>query len=230
MATMFEQLMELPLFRGVTHQSLAQIVGEAKFHFEKYQTGDIIVRSGEECVSITFVISGSVRYTIKNEKVQLTIAQTLPAPSVISPDFLFGLYTTYPGEAVALEDTSILRISKADYIKILNTDPVFLFNYLNVVSANAQKSLRGILSFTTGDIAERLAVWFLVVAQPGSTDISLRCTKEDLSSLLGVSNEVLVEGVRTMKEMGLLDYSNNEMFVRSRSNIQYYLQRNIELK
>lgn len=33
---MFEILMNLPLFRGVSHEKLAQVVGEAKFHFLKY--------------------------------------------------------------------------------------------------------------------------------------------------------------------------------------------------
>ena len=39
MSSMFEILMNLPLFRGVSHEKLAQVVGEAKFHFLKYPAG-----------------------------------------------------------------------------------------------------------------------------------------------------------------------------------------------
>ncbi len=57
MASMFEILMNLPLFRGVSHEKLAQVVGEAKFHFLKYPAGELVVREGESCTHIAFVIS-----------------------------------------------------------------------------------------------------------------------------------------------------------------------------
>ena len=34
--SMFELLMELPLFKGVSLNTLSQVVGENKFHFLKY--------------------------------------------------------------------------------------------------------------------------------------------------------------------------------------------------
>lgn len=40
---MFELLMDLPLFRGVSHTRLAQVVGEAKFHFLKYPEGETLI-------------------------------------------------------------------------------------------------------------------------------------------------------------------------------------------
>ena len=44
MPTMFEQLMNLPLFRGASHEKLAQIVGQTKLHFLKYPEGETIIR------------------------------------------------------------------------------------------------------------------------------------------------------------------------------------------
>ena len=58
MSSMFEILMDLPLFRGVTRARLAQTVGEAKFHFLKFPAGEPIVRADEPCAHLTFIISG----------------------------------------------------------------------------------------------------------------------------------------------------------------------------
>ena len=157
MSSMFELLMNLPLFRGASHTRLAQTVGEAKFHFLKYPAGETIIRAGDSCTHLTFVISGSVRSTIVNNTGRFAVGQTLTAPAVIAPDFLFGRTTSYPCTVDALETTGILKISKSDYIRILYSDQVYMFNYLNTLSVNAQKSMVGILSLTGGAIDERIA-------------------------------------------------------------------------
>ena len=66
MSSMFELLMNLPLFRGVSRSRIAEVVGSAKFHFLKYPKGETVVRAGEECTHLAFVISGSVRSEISN--------------------------------------------------------------------------------------------------------------------------------------------------------------------
>lgn len=164
--SMFELLMDLPLFKGVSLNTISQVVGEAKFHFLKYPEGETIIREHEPCTHLTFVIAGSVRLTTVNANGRFAVSQTLRAPAVIAPDFLYGRVTSYPCHVMALDDVSILKISKADYAKILTTDPVFMFNYLNTLSVNAQKSVEGILSLTTGEIDERIAFWIIALTQP----------------------------------------------------------------
>lgn len=219
MATMFETLMDLPLFQGATLQKLSDVVGQAKFHFLKYPAEEIIIRAHEPCHHLTFVLSGSVRISTYNANGRFAIAQTLKAPAVISPDFLFGMVTQYPGTVMALDDVSILKISKADFINILESDRVFLFNYLNMLSVNAQKSIEGILSLTTGEIDERIAFWIIALTQPGSTDIRLTCRKRDICSLFGVPRAIFNAGLEDMRQRSLLDFTANELIITDRAEM-----------
>lgn len=228
MASMFELLMELPLFKGVSRTRLAQTVGEAKFHFLKYPQGEVIVRAGDPCTHLTFVISGKVRSTIVNHNGRFAVGSTLEAPAVVAPDFLFGRFTTYPGTVEALESTGILKISKNDYVNILNSDPVFLFNFLNILSMNAQKAMEGILSLTKGDIDERIAFWIIATTQRGSSDIRLTCRKRDLCSLFGVQRTTFEAAMQSMKERGLIDYTSDELVVHDRRAMLELLERNSE--
>ena len=228
MATMFEQLMELPLFRGISHAQISDIVGQTKLHFLKYPAGETIIRAGEECKHLTFIIGGKVRSTIVNANGRFSVCQTLAAPNVIAPDFLFGRYTQFPGTITAIDDVSILKITKQDYTRILTSDSVFMFNYLNTLSANAQKALEGILSLTTGDIDERIAFWISALTQPGSTDIVLTCRKRDLCSLFGVQRAVFDAGLLSMKERGLIEFTANEFTVVDRKKLLDLLHNNHE--
>lgn len=224
MSSMFELLMNLPLFRGASHTRLAQTVGEAKFHFLKYPAGETIIRAGDPCTHLTFVISGSVRSTIVNNTGRFAVGQTLTAPAVIAPDFLFGRTTSYPCTVDALETTGILKISKADYIKILYSDQVYMFNYLNTLSVNAQKSMVGILSLTGGAIDERIAFWIIALSQPGGTDIRLTCRARDLCSLFGVQRATFDAALNEMKSKGLLEFTNRELMIKDREGLVNLLE------
>lgn len=228
MTSMFELLMDLPLFRGVSHSRLADIVGEAKFHFLKYPKGETAIRAGDACDHITFVISGSVRSTIENDSGRFAVSQTLTAPAVIAPDFMFGRYTRYPCTVETLEPTGILKISKQDFISILDSDKIFLFNYLNMLSVNAQKSTKGIMSLTNGVIDERIAFWIIALTQPDGTDIKLSCKKRDLCSLFGVQRATFEAGLSSMKERNLIDYTNKEISIYSRQALLRLLETAVE--
>lgn len=219
MDSMYEILLGLPLFKGVSRERLSEVIGSAKFHFLKYLPNDTIVSAGEPCTHIKFIISGSIRLTIANNDSRFLVSQTLSAPDVIAPECLFGTVTSYPCSGVAIEPTGILQISKADYLKILNMDQIFLFNYLNILSMNAQKATHGILAITTGDLEERIAVWILALTQRRSTDITLACRQRSLYSLFGVQRTSLKATLESLQERDIITYSSSEIRVKSRQSL-----------
>lgn len=219
MDSMYEILMGLPLFNGVSYNRISEVVGSTKFHFLKYLAGEQIVQAGEPCTHIKFIISGSARVTIENSDGRFKVSQTLSKPDVISPEFLFGRATHYPCTATAIESTGILQISKQDYVKILNSDPIFLFNFLNLLSMNAQKAIDGVLALTTGSLEERIAFWIVALTQRGGKDIVLSCRQRDLYALFGVQRTSFIGTLDNMKSRGLIDYNQHEIRINSRADM-----------
>ncbi len=224
-SSMYEILMGLPLFNGVSRDCISQIIEKYKFHFLKYLPGEQIVMVGETCTHIKFVISGSVRSKIENADGRFKVSQTLIAPEVIAPEFLFGKATQYPCTVTAIESTGILQISKAEYMEILKSDQIFMFNLLNILSMNAQRSIEGILSMTTGSLEERIAFWITALTQNGGTDIVLTCKQRDLYSLFGVQRTSFIAALEKMKEKGIIEYDSVEMRVSSRRALLDIIER-----
>lgn len=219
MDSMYEILKGLPLFHGASTERISDIVGKAKFHFLKYLSGERIIAAGDQCSHVKFVISGEVRSTISNSTEKFKVSQTLQSPSVIAPEFLFGRATVYPCNVDALTDVGILQISKNDYINILNRDHVFLYNFLNILSMNAQKSVDGVLALSSGDLEERIAFWIVALTQRNGTDIKVTCRQRDLYSLFGVQRSSFIATLESMKQRGIIDYSQNEISVISREEL-----------
>lgn len=228
MDTMYEILMGLPLFKGVSYQRISHVVERTKFHFLKYLDGEAMVTAGEPCTHIKFLISGAARVVISNSDGRFKVAQTLNAPDVIAPEFLFGKATRYPCNVTALGAAGVLQISKQDYVKILNSDPIFLFNFMNTLSMLAQKAVDGVLAVTTGSLEERIAFWIVALTQPSGEDIVLSCRQRDLYSLFGVQRSSFMATLDSMKARGLIDYTQNEIRVTSRRDMIDMLTSGVE--
>ena len=228
MDSMFDILAELPLLKGASRERLEKTVGETKFHFLKYLPGEVVIPAGKECTEVAFIISGQVSIHIENPDGRFSVTQTIQALDVISPDFLFGKVTKYPGTVTAINTVSILMISKQDYLRILNSDTVFMFNYLNLLSMNAQKSVEGILAVSTGELPERIAFWISALTQQRSFDITLECKQRDLVALFGVPRTTLRAALEDMKSRDLIDYSAYGIVVKDRQRLLALLHNHSE--
>lgn len=225
---MFETLIDLPLFKGVSRERMSQAVGSHKFHFLKYTPGQTIFHAGDTCVNLAFIISGSVRVRMENPDHRFMVEQTLSAPEVIAPEFLFGRVTRYPADVHSIDTVSLLLVSKADYLHMLATDSVFMLNYLNLLAMNAQKAVEGIMAVSTGDLPERIAFWISTLSRPQATDIELRCSRRDLVSLFGVPRASLKQALEQMKTSGLIDYTAESIKVLDRRGILALLHNHSE--
>lgn len=219
MESMYEKLMELPLFQGVSRDKLSELIEKTPFHFVKYTEGQQIVAANDVCTHIRFIISGEVEVEIPSTNRRVIVSETLVGPDVIGPDYLFGRNTFYPFNAVALTDCGVLQIVKADFINILMSDKVFLFNMLNILSRNSQKSTFGIMALSSGTIAERLAFIVTSLTQRGSKDVKIIYKQKDLCSILGVQRSSLINALTKMKEDDVIDYTLSEITVLDRNDL-----------
>ncbi len=216
MGNMFEQLMNLPLFQGVSHERLEALIEKLPFHFLKYGDGEHIIKAGDECTNLRFIVSGSVKLVTKSRVARLSISQIADAPNVIGPDFLFGLHTQYPYDVFAVGTTGIMQLRKSDYMRILQSDEVFLFNILNYLSHISQNHTFALLSQARGMIAERLSKLILSLTSPSSHDISLHYRQKDLCLLLGARRNSLVNALDELKDKGVINYTLSDIDVLDR--------------
>ena len=208
MESMYEKLMELPLFQGVSRDKLSELIEKTPFHFVKYTAGEQIVETNEEC---THILSSANR--------RVTVSETLVGPNVIGPDYLFGRNTFYPFNATAITDCGVLQIVKSDFINILMSDKVFMFNMLNVLSRNSQKGTFGIMALSSGSIEERLAFIITSLTQRGSKDIKLTYKQKDLCCILGVQRASLVSALERLRKEDIIEYTLSEISVNSREDL-----------
>ena len=132
--------MELPLFKGIGEDQLSLLLEKTSVEFLKYDDGNIINHAHDKVKSVDFILSGRVRHTYELENYPIGIDEILGKGSVLGALHLYGLETTYSATSLALGRVSIMRISKEDYMNILLSDRIYILNFVNYLSAAAQKA------------------------------------------------------------------------------------------
>ena len=207
----YQQLMQLPLFQGISADKITALVEKLPFHFLKYNSGEQLFTAGEPCTHVKFVVSGQVQLETPFPKLKVFLHQTLASPHVLAPDCLFGRDNNYPYSAVANGSCGILQLRKSDYIKMVCSDKVFLFNILNYLSTGSQRGTSLALAIKDGTVAERLAMLLNLLVVNGATDVVLRYKQKDLSTLLGTQRTTLINSLNKLSEEGIVDYDSTEL-------------------
>ena len=209
-------LMSLPMFQGVSRVRLSDLVDKTHFHFLKYSDGETISEAGERCSHIRFVVSGSARVETAFALRQVIVSQTLTAPAVIGPDYMYGLDTYYPFSVKAAGQCGLMQLTKAEYLKVLTMDRIFLINLLNVLSRNSQKATTNLLNLKTGSVSERLAYIIVTLTNSGASDITLTFKQKDLCSIIGCQRPTLVTTLDELQQEGYITLTPTGLNVRSR--------------
>ena len=222
---MYQQLMQLPLFQGVSSEKITALVEKLPFHFLKFRNGEQIFAAGDPCTHMRFIVSGRVRLETPCDHLRVSLFQTLSTPHVLAAEYLFGRETTYPYHAVADGSCGLLQLRKSDYIKMLGSDKVFLFNILNYLSTGSQRSLGSILATRDGSVMERLAILVDALTITGATDVMLRYKQKDLCALLGTQRTTLIASLDKLSDEDILDYDSNELHILDQQRLTDLIQK-----
>ena len=69
METMFDTLLQLPLFQGLCHEDFTSILDKVKLHFIKHKVGETIIESGSPCKQLCFLLKGEVSIVTNSKKI-----------------------------------------------------------------------------------------------------------------------------------------------------------------
>ncbi len=155
-------LEKVPIFAGLAPEEIAFLAARAVPR--KFQAGELIFSEGEPCTGLWVVESGSIRIfkSSASGREQVLGVERAGASVAELPVFDGG---AYPASTTAVEDATMLFVSKKDFQALCLEHPEVALKVLRVVGARLRR-LVGIieeLSFTT--VRHRLAAHLVRLAE-----------------------------------------------------------------
>ncbi len=197
MKSMYEMIMELPLFKGVSKDQVSLFLEKTHIGFQNYHIGDTLAEIGEPVNMVRFVISGDISLIHPLDGVGITLEERSGFGKVLGADRLFGMATGYPYKAVAKTPTSIMEFSKAQYLNLLNSDRIYVLNFFNYLSLRAQRPVDATTKYCHGSIQSKIKLLVSVMTEPAADEILIRGEDEAFADYCNCEESV----VRNWKNM-----------------------------
>lgn len=152
----YDNLLSLPLFLGMSRSEIQQAAGQAKFDFKKMEEGTTIVSKGELCTHLYFLLMGDIIVSTEAEDAGYQIEEDITAPEIFQPERIFGLRQQFTHTYIAQKNCNILCIDKKDVLKLSDRLDIFRINLLNLISTQSQKMYHCNLKEPPKNLEERI--------------------------------------------------------------------------
>ncbi len=211
-----QTLARVPIFSGLSESELSFLAQRAVPR--RYSAGETVFGEGEPCQGLYVVESGHIRIfktSINGREQVLSIDG--PGSSVAElPVFDGG---NYPASVAAVDDATLLFVSKQDFQSLCLSHPHVSLKVLRVVGSRLRR-LVGIieeLSFTT--VRHRLASFLVRLAQKegkrsaDGIEITLPVSNQELASQIGTVRELVSRNLSRLQAEGLIRMDGRSVIV-----------------
>lgn len=158
-------LERLPLFKGLSHLELTELVGRTRLEFIQRKPKERIVEENQRCTHLIIVTDGDFRITTTAADHSFRISEQLSAPFILQPERLFGTAPHYSIQATAETVCTLLLIDKYEWMRLMEQSVILRLNFLNMLSAKIHLLERNLFASIPATLEQQLCRFFIQHSQ-----------------------------------------------------------------
>lgn len=213
METMFDTLLQLPLFQGLCHEDFTNILEKVKLHFTKYKPGDLIIESNTPCDQLLFLLKGEISLQTTSEDGLFTFIEHVEAPYLVEPYALFGMNVNYASSYFARTEVHTISISKSFVLSGLLKYEIFRLNYMNIISNRAQNLYARLWEKAPIDLENKIVRFILIHIEKTQGEKILKVKMDDLAHYLDDTRLNVSKALNGLQELNLLTLRRKEIII-----------------
>ena len=214
MDNILETLSQTPLFKGLDNDHLEKL---AAITIPKVLSkGSMVFFEGDEGNGFYTVCTGRVKIFKNSSEGKEKILH------IIEPGQPFGEVAvfsgrSFPANAEALLDTSLLFFSRQEFIRLISDNPSLSLNMMALLTQRLKEFANQIENLSLKEVPARLAhyILYLTEEQQNPESIRLTTTKGQLASLLGTIPETLSRILAKMQTHKLIDVKGKQIVINN---------------
>ena len=209
-------LKKIPIFSSLSESDLKKLALVATRRYVK--AGGVVFYEEDAAEHLFVIEQGEIKITMLGEGDREVIL------SLFGTGECFGelaLLDEAPRSAtvVAMSDTTLLAISRADFHQYLLQNPQVALHLLKLLAGRLRKSTHRIESLVLLDVFGRVARLLLEMAndngekQPDGALAFVKPTQQDLASMVGASRETVSRVLKELSSAGLIRATGQKYYI-----------------
>ena len=221
MNTMFDTLLQLPLFQGLCHEDFTNILEKTKLHFTRFKEGELIKKQGETCDQLLFLLKGELSVETVSNDGSYTFIEQIDAPAVIEAQSLFGMKVKYASTYTAKTEVNAITICKSFVLSGLMNYEIFRLNYMNMISNRAQSLYCRLWNTAPQGVEEKIVHFILQHVDKPQGEKILKIKMDDLADYLDDTRLNVSKALNSMQEKGVLQLKRKEIIIPEASKLMW---------
>lgn len=207
MEKLIDKLTKNEIFNEIDSETIEYIISEVDYYINKYNAGQIIAQEEDNCNALGVILSGEIEIKRIYSCGKEIILNKFGVGEVFGEALIFSKKHNYPATVVALENTEIFYISKADMIKLCSKYEKILENFMCLLSDKVIMLNSKIKRFSFKSIKHKIVDYILEERKKqNSNEIYLSGNKENIASLLGIPRPSFSRELINLRELGLINF------------------------
>ncbi len=217
-----KNLHEISLFKNLSDDELKEL--GAYLAAASYKKKETVFSEGEPPDWFYIVSSGKVKITkISHEGKEIIL-------EVISPSDIFGGVAVlknfpYPANAVAMEDTEVIKISRKNLMRLVDRFPNLMYCIALQLGDRMKSSYDSLKNIALERVEARIAALLLKLAGKVGVEtkdgllIDMRLTKQDVADMVGTTVETSIRTFSKFKKEGLVVDADGKIIIKDREGL-----------
>jgi CRP-like cAMP-binding protein len=200
------------LFASFTEKEIDLLL--ASTSLKKVGRGEQIFSEGIDATAFFIVVSGKIKiYKLSPDGKEYTLHIHGPGDLVAEAAIFDSM--VYPASCMALEDTTLVRMSRKEFLNLIKEHPELSLKMMSGYSKRLRQFVAKIEELSLKDIKSRLAGYLIENSsvENGVAVCHLSYSKKELSSLLGTIPETLSRALAFLKQKKLIIEKDNTIII-----------------
>jgi CRP/FNR family transcriptional regulator len=215
-------LKKIDLFKNLSDEELKEL--EHYITTTMFRKKDDIFTEGDAPEWFYIVSTGKVKVTkISHDGKEIIL-------EIISPYDIFGGVAVlrnfpYPANAVAMEDSEILKISRKNLMRLVDRFPNLMFCIALQLGDRMKSSFDSLKNIALERVEARIAALLLKLGNKVGVEtkeglmIDMRLTKQDVADMVGTTVETSIRTFSKFKKEGLVTDSDGKVIIKDRERL-----------
>jgi CRP-like cAMP-binding protein len=210
-------LREIPFFETLTPREAGEI--SCYFIAEGFKKKQLIFSEGDLSEWLYIVTKGKVKITKLSQEGKEIILE------IISPlDFFGGVAAVrgfpYPANAVAMENTEVLKVSRRNLMTIMDRFPNLMFSMAANIGDRIKGSHEMLKSIALEKVESRIASLLIKLSDKVGEKtaegilINMNLTKQDIAEMVGTTVETSIRTTSKLSKAGILSSKAGKIVIR----------------
>ncbi|WP_291528359.1 Crp/Fnr family transcriptional regulator [Bacteroides sp. UBA939] len=196
-------LLQMSLFQDITEETLLQFILSHQHSLKRYKSGEFIALQGDVYRSLYILCNGSVRTQMVSAEGKLLTIESLQAPQLLAPAFIFSSENRFPVNIETLEVCEVLTLNKDAFLEFMHRHPAVMHNFLRLISDRSLFLSRKVNEFALQSLKSRLLNYIKIHGTIGS--------QQEVAHILGVARPSLARALSELISEGCLLMEGKEM-------------------